>query len=370
MNHTESTLPKTEAAMSFPPEMQEQIGLITEASLHLSPVGSFDPTLSFLKDKVGQKVIAIDMGGDKIAAAEQTVGKDGRLHMETVLRSGRREKGEGYLAVIENLGYQAHGADIPVGISYAGPISGKRIVDGPNVKTLLDELDESYGGNFEHASPEQDILLGEQLKALANDAVAGLYAGAAEAVDKYPDVKNVIYVIVGSGLGGAVLKEGQVYAAEPGHIEVVPSLNPYGRTGECKVFDQTFTCMEMVAGSKTGIEKIWEEQTGTELDGVQIGEQAAQGDELAQSLYQSSAKLVAAVTEGIAKVMDLSLTDGETAVVFHGGPFNVGFLRDGATELLEQMGSRAPVLFTGDFSENACRDGAALAALAALDKQA
>ncbi len=350
-------------------DLQEQVQYITQESLHLSEVGPFDPTLAFLDNKVGQKVVAIDIGGDKIAATEKTVGEDKRLHEGTTLRSGRRKHGENYLAVLENLAYQVHGAEIPVGISYAGPISGTRPVDGPNVRKLLEELDEHYAGNFEHADPEQDILLGKQLKAVANDAVAGLYAGAAEAVHQYPDVKNVIYLIVGSGFGGAVLKEGRAYAAEPGHIEVVPSLNPYGRIGSCGVFDQSFICMEMVAGGKTGIEAIWEAQTGTGLSGPQIAEQAAIGNELAQNLYKSSAKLVAATAEGIAKAMDLSLTNGETAIVFHGGPFNVSFLKEGTTQLLEQSGSRSPVLFTGDFSENACCDGAALAALAAMDEQ-
>jgi predicted NBD/HSP70 family sugar kinase len=363
MNQTELPTDPREVVISNLPEIQAQADIFTEASLHVRKLGEFDPSPDLLHDKVGQHVMAVDIGGDKVQAAEYEITSDNHLRLFSGLRSGSRKDGKDYLSVIESIADQAHADNLPVGISFAGPVEGTRPEDGPNVSNLMDELSNIYAGDFVGAQPDKDILLGDQLKVLANDAVAGLYAASVEAVRQNPQVKNVIYVIVGSGLGGAVLKDGQVYAAEPGHVQVTEGLNPYKRSESCGMFDQQFTCIEGAASGKAGIEATWESVTSEHLNGHQISEKAHNGDELANSLYVNSAKVITATVEGIARTMDLPLTGDNTAVVFHGGTFAVDIYRDRIELLLREDGIKAPVLYTQDFSENACLDGAALAAI-------
>lgn len=355
----------SETIVSVVPEIAAQAAVFTADTLHAHPVNTFNPAPENLQSKAGQHVIGIDIGGDKIAAEEKIVGEDGRLYTDTSLRSGSRKHGRAYLSVVESLAYRAYSSDIPVGISFAGPVDGTTPLEGPNVSKLMTELQENYGGDFKGASSEEDILLGEKLTALSNDAVAGLYAGAAEAARLHPEVKNVIYVIVGSGLGGALLKDSVVYATEPGHVKVIDELNPYHSEEACGTFSQTFTCVERVASGKAGIEATWAEQTGKPMSGPQIAAEAEAGNPLALGLYENSAKVIAATVEGMANAMGLSLTDKETAVVFHGGTFNVTAYKDRIKELLQADGSVAPILYTEEFSDNACLDGAALAAIAA-----
>lgn len=351
--------------VSHYPEIQAQADIFSSDSLHLSEIGLFDPSLGSLADKIGQRVISIDIGGDKIVAADKVVGNDGRLHTVTKLQSGSREHGKDYLAVMETLADKSHsGEGTIVGISFAGPTSGTKPIEGVNVNQLMTELQHNYAGDFIGASLRKDVLFGENLAALTNDAVAGLYAGAAEAVHQYPEVENVIYLINGSGIGGAILKNGKIYAAEPGHVQVEDVLNPYGIQEGCGILGQNFTCIERVAGGKAGIEAAWKAQTGQSLSGREIAEQAHAGNSLALSLYNNAAMVTAAVIEGISRAMDITLMNGKTAIVFHGGVFNVELYKNQIEEILTTDGSRSPILFTADFSENACLDGAALAAIA------
>lgn len=80
------------------------------------------------------------------------------------------------------------------------------------------EFHDAYGGDFARLFPAVQV---------ANDAVAGLMAGALEASRRHPDVRDVIHLINGSGIDGAVLAGRDIYAAEPGHVAVVRRLKPF-----------------------------------------------------------------------------------------------------------------------------------------------
>lgn len=347
----------------------------TPENLHLTEVGEFDPqaTLDLLDSSEGKNVMGIDMGGDGIKGAKFEV-KDGKLVPEMSFESGSRKGGAKYLNNLESVAYSSVHDNIPVGISYAGQINGNSPVMGPNVPRLLEEL-KAYGGNFDQGSNEGDVLFGDQLKATANDAVAGLYAGALEARRQNPDVENVIYVINGSGLGAAVLKDGVVYASEPGHVKVPSELNPFNRQAPCGQFDRQETCIENVTGGKAGIEATYTEVTGQTLHGRDLAGRAKEGDSTALKIYSNSAQITATTVRGLSEAMGLSLQDGKTAVVFHGGVFKYEDYGKRVVDILGRDGSNAPIIFTkdmetepGGFEINACLDGAALAALVADNK--
>lgn len=339
-----------------------QLDLYTRESLHVQEVGAFDPGAAVrkLEASEGKEVIALDIGGDTIAVTRYEV-QDGALTPVIEIVSGPTKAGKNYLSVMEGAALSAQGDNLPVGISFAGPTEGIRPIAGPNVSELMEELS-AYGGNFKEAEGE-GILYGEHLGAVSNDAVAGLYAGALEAARQNPNLKNVIYLINGSGIGGAVLKNGQIFAVEPGHVPVVEALNPTGRTESCGMFDQVAPCTERVAGGKAGIEATWYEQTGEVMGGREIAEKARRGDQLAVRLYNNAAAVTANVIVGMATAMDIPLDPNETAFVCHGGVFKYKEFSERMKQILEKSGSQVPVLLTHEFSENACIEGAAVAAL-------
>lgn len=349
------------------PELLEKFTLDV---LHPQAVGEFDPqgALETLKRCEGKEVFAIDIGGDKIAATRFTVRSEGLLEPRTEIRSPRSKDGQGYLSVLEAVSYEANGDEVPVGMSFAGVVETDKPAAAPNVEVLMEEL-KAYGGKFTQAKDDnegkEDILFGDYLKALDNDAVAGLRAGAVEAMRQYPGTKNVIYLIVGSGLGGAVLKDGQIISTEPGHVPVVEELNPYARTEACGVFGRETTCIEKVASGKAGIEATWYEQTGEAISAYEIEKLAKAGNIMAQKIYDNSAAIVANAVQGLASALNLNLGAGDTSVVFHGGVFKFSEFGERIQQILDKAGSTAPIVYTKDFSENACLDGAAIAALTA-----
>jgi N-acetylglucosamine kinase-like BadF-type ATPase len=85
-----------------------------------------------------------------------------------------------------------------------------------------------------------------------------------------------------------------------------------------------------------------------------------QGDRLATTLYDTSAVLVAHATEGLRQRYHFS---DSGVVIFHGGNFQIGKYRQ---EVLRDLsvfsGSSEHIIFSRDFSNNVCLDGAAILA--------
>jgi predicted NBD/HSP70 family sugar kinase len=143
---------------------------------------------------------------------------------------------------------------------------------------------------------------------LVNDAEAGLIAASLEAIKREPQTRNVIYVINGSGLGGAVLKDTTVFTSEPGHIRVEPELNRFSQRKPCGVLGATYTCLEAVAASKAGIEDIWLQRHDEYRSGREIAAMFLSSNQLMLDLYDNSALVTAHVVKGLAKAFQLFLT--------------------------------------------------------------
>lgn len=189
-------------------------------------------------------------------------------------------------------------------------------------------------------------------------------ASAFEAIKRYPETSNLIYVINGSGLGGAVLKENAIFTSEPGHVEVEARLNPFSQGKACGMFGGNHVCVEVVAAGKAGIEDLWLQQKGERLSGRDIAARYLDGDHIAGDLYDNSALVTAHVIKGIAKAFSFPKDFSRTIVVGHGGTFKVPGYGDRLRSILAANLPYVPtMLFTKDFSNNACLDGAAIAAL-------
>ncbi len=337
------------------PLLPDQLRHFTRESVRGERVRPFDPhsLLADLLANEGEKVIAVDIGGDKLSAA-WFAARGGRVSLAANLLMRQGDGGAGYLTALTQLAELARRAGAQVGISFAGPVTGTRLLAAPNLPEFSAEFHTAFDGDFARLFP------GVQL---ANDAVAGLMAGALESVRRYPDTRDVLYVINGSGLGGAVLSGQSIYATEPGHVPVVIGLNPFGQRKACGLDGASYPCVEAVGASKAGVEDIWRQQTGLRLSGREISARYQAGDELARDLYENSAQATAHVVAGLAAAFDLAAATGRLTVVGHGGIFYVPDYADRLVDTLSQEFHQPRFLITRDFSANTCLEGAAVAAL-------
>jgi predicted NBD/HSP70 family sugar kinase len=333
----------------------DQIERFTFDALQAKSVRSFDPraTLDQLRTGGERSILAADIGGDKLTSWSYEV-RDGQLLQLSEALAVRGDGGAAYLDGLEKVAELARRQMLPAGISFAGPTAGTRLLAGPNLGTFIAELNDRYDGDFVNLFPAV---------AVANDAEAGIMAGALEAVSRYPDTRNVIYLINGSGLGGAILRDNVVFASEPGHIPVDPKLNPFKQKRACGMLGANHVCIEMIGASKAGLEDIWLRLRGERLSGKEIAARYLSGDPMALDLYDNSALVTAHAIKGIALAFGLPRDLDRTVVVGHGGIFEVPGYRQRVCSILENdLRSVPTMLFTKDFTGNACLDGAAIAA--------
>lgn len=337
-----------------------QIARFTLESLRATRTREFDPraTLAALHTADGTRVMAVDIGGDKMTAG-MYVASQGDLVPDGAPLVKGGSGGAGYLDLLTDVCRIARNDRVRVGVSYAGPTAGSKVLDGVNVPAFIRDLRDRHGGDLLALSP--DITL-------VNDAEAGLLASALVAGRMYSDLSNVVYVINGSGIGGAAIKAGSIYATEAGHVPIEDALNSFSRRDECGLLGARHVCIERVAASKAGIESTWASHRGTELTGKEISEAYLNGDRFALRLYETSTYLIAHVFMGIARALQLPQDWDSTVLVAHGGAFHVPGYGERVRSLLTAHLLRKPrFLMTKDFSFNTCLDGAAVAGLGGIN---
>src|SRR5260370_10545474 len=119
---------------AIPALRPEQVRRFTPGSLRAKPVRRFDleEVLSGLHALEGRTVLALDIGGDKIAASYYLIcGGAIRDAGNVLTRYGNG--GSGYLDALIQLAELLSQRMIPVGISFAWPIDGTRIIACPNL---------------------------------------------------------------------------------------------------------------------------------------------------------------------------------------------------------------------------------------------
>lgn len=341
---------------------EEQISHITLENIHVKDNGFFDLSKSsnIIQNNEGRKVYAVDLGGDKIESQIFRVN-DGQIEGVNKPHVNKGHQGYGYMSFLENTADEAFQKNIPVGLSIAGPLEGTRLHVGPNIKAFGDEFEAMYRSDFAKLFDHPSV---------DNDAVAGLKAGAVKALKKFNNIKNVLYIISGSGFGAALLKNGAIMALEPGHIELADDLNKFNIKSVCGVFGNNKPCIEKIASGKAGIEASYENIAGISLSGQEISELAKNGDELANNLYDLAACSISNVVKGLSNIFNLQKNKKETVVIFHGGVFNAyNFTQRLEQYLNRDLGLSLQKIFTKDVSRNVCLEGAAIGALINSSKQ-
>jgi len=259
--------------------------------------------------------VGLDVGGTflKGARIDATGRVLSRLH-QPIRKSTSAEIMEQLASAVETLeGKDGAAAGVGVGLPGIVEIGKGRVRNAPNVPVL------------------DGLRVGEELEARSgraafaeNDANAAALAeswlGAGRGAD------HVLYVTLGTGVGGGLVFDGRIwtgrngYAGEIGHIQVDPKGAPCG----CG----SWGCLETIAGIPG-----WGRQAQSRLDGgresslrgkplldPEVIVEAARGeDEVALEVVDEASR---AVGVGVAAVLNLLNID---RVVIGGGVANAGF---------------------------------------------
>ncbi len=178
-----------------------------------------------------------------------------------------------------------------IGIGFPGfidPHNG-HVAQSPNLPGMLDV---NLAGDLSAVIKRPVIV--------ENDALAAAY-GEYQLM-QIPASEGLIFMGLGTGVGGGLIQAGKAvagehgFAMELGHIITTPN----GRLCGCS----NHGCLEQYA-SATGISKSYEELSGDCLTAHQIAERASQGDANAKQAYEIAAKALAQSLAHILKVLDV-----------------------------------------------------------------
>ena len=178
-----------------------------------------------------------------------------------------------------------------IGIGFPGfidPHNG-HVAQSPNLPGLLDV---SLAGDLSAVINRPVIV--------ENDALAAAY-GEYQLM-QIPASEGLIFMGLGTGVGGGLIQAGEAVAGEHGFAMEVGHLitTPNGRLCGCG----NHGCLEQYA-SATGISKSYEELSGTSLAAHEIAERASQGDVNAKQAYEIAATALAQSLAHILKVLDV-----------------------------------------------------------------
>ncbi len=338
---------------SLPDHVPEQIALYQGDHLLTHPAFPFDPSQVARAMAERQRVVAVDIGGDKIRRATYSVER-GVLTKgpEDVLQA---RGGEGYLAFLERLAAEAAESGIPVGISSATRLEGTVISRTVNLPVFFQEFSHAYGADYARLFPGRSFV--------ANDTVAGICGASTLLALKENAFRDIAFFICGSGLGASVISNGIAIHVEAAHVPLADALNPLGQVWHCNVEGKDYVCLERVTAARAGIEDLYQRRTGVAADGVVLGAMYERGDPLPTLLYETSALALAHATAGVIERYGFEAAP-HGAVVYHGGNFELtAYRRAIAARLARIPGPQPQVIFSRDLSPNVCLDGAAVLAV-------
>jgi glucokinase len=294
-------------------------------------------------------VVAIDIGGSSIKGA--LVGADARPVAGKRIPTPDASESELVDAVVGlalGLVEQAQRRGTPaaaVGVATAGIIdeSSGTARRGANVRWRNTAL----GRHIEERSGLPTTLLHDARAAALAEAVLG--AGR--------DADNFLMVILGTGVGGAVVSDGRPLmgshglAGEIGHLQLDPAGPPCGCGGR--------GCLELVA-SGTALSRRYAIATGRLLPAEAVLDLMTEGDPIATALWSDAVSALAVALAAAVAVLDIDL------VILGGGMAAAGqlLLDPLAAELAARVVlAPAPQLTVATLGNDAGLLGAAAAAL-------
>lgn len=304
-------------------------------------------------------IIGVDIGGTKIAAG--AIDPGGQV-IERMQRSTPAQQGaDAVLATVVELVTTlraTHGEIAAVGVGSAGQVD--------NASGMVVDANENLPG-FRGLALRDALESALHLSVVVeNDVKAAALAEAARGAGR--GARQMLLVMVGTGIGGAFVIDGQIYrgaasiAGEIGHIPLMLSegrLCMCGRNG----------CIEAYASGRA-ISDIYMQrsQSAQRLDVGTIAAQAQSGDELARSVLSQAGYALGLALGGLLNALNpdtLVLGGG----VLQAGELFLDPLRDGLhTQALPAMFAACRLRHMA-LAHDAVLIGAALLAQATLQKK-
>jgi glucokinase len=254
-------------------------------------------------------VIGFDLGNTNLTAAVVTGRGEvlARFHQP----NPRAEGAAASLAVVEQMLRQAraeHPRVAAIGVGFGGPVD-----------TTTGEIRRSH-----HTEGWEGLRLaewiGERLGVpafLDNDANAG---GLGEALfGAGRGTESLLYVNVGTGIGGAVILGGRVHhgahsnAGETGHVVVTPEQGPLCTCGKLGCVEAWSSGDALGAAARAALagpaptESILRWLPPAEITGRAVSEVAAQGDALAQAVLRQAGRHLGVALAAACNVLDPDL---------------------------------------------------------------
>ncbi|MCW3838985.1 ROK family protein [Micromonospora yasonensis] len=236
-------------------------------------------------------VVGVDIGGTKTAAA--LVGPGGtvldRREVPTPARSGPD-------AVLDTAAGLA--ADLldagagPVGVGTAGAVD-------PATGSIRYATDSLPGWAGTPVADALSVRLGRAVR-ITNDvnaaALGECWAGAGR------DRRHVLLVAVGTGLGGAIVRDGRVETGARGAAGEVGHL-PAPDAERLRCGCGRYGHLEAIA-SGTGLAAAYALATGTRTTGRAVADRAAAGDEVARQIVDRAGSVLGAALAGLVALLD------------------------------------------------------------------
>jgi len=237
-------------------------------------------------------VVGVDIGGTKTAAA--LVGPGGevlqRREAPTPARSGPEAVLDAAARLAADLLWAA-GAG-PVGVGTAGTVD-------PATGSIRYATDSLPGWTGTPVADALAMRLGREVR-VTNDvhaaALGECWAGAGR------DRAHVLLAAVGTGLGGAIVRNGHVEAGARGAAGQVGHL-PAPGAERLRCGCGRYGHLEAVA-SGTGLATAYAIATGTRLSGRAVADRAAAGDATARQVVDRAGSVLGAALAGLVALLD------------------------------------------------------------------
>ncbi len=246
-------------------------------------------------------IVGADLGATKIAlglidpsdkiVATRRIPTDSHLGMSNAV--------ERMAAAVREMEHETSSKAAALGVCCPGPIDhiNGLIIDPPN-------LDHSWHNQPFRAALEEALQIPITLEHDAKAAGLGeFHFGAGRGA------KDMVYIIVGTGVGAAIILDGQLYrgrnnsAGEVGHI----TINRRDRPGTAGVPGnvESYTCGPALVASY--LEKAGKSANDSAITGETITHLAQQGDANALAVFEDAGDALAACIGTMAMMIDVDL---------------------------------------------------------------
>ncbi|MGH3385551.1 MAG: ROK family protein [Nocardioidaceae bacterium] len=302
-----------------------------------------------MTDQHDSVVLGIDIGGTKIAAG--LVDGLGRVHQQTRRATPAQQGGDAVLrAVTDSALAVVAGSDLPVigcGVATGGTVDESgRVTSATSL--IRDWVGTAVATRLADALGIPVRVHNDVHAAALAEARLGAARGAATAV----------VVCIGTGVGGAVVVDGEVSIGRTGtagSIGHLPAPSASGRVCSCGARDH----LEPHA-SGHAIEQAFADRAGHRLPLPEIASLARDGDQPAQHVISAAATMTGRVLAGVANLVDPDV------IVIGGGVAGLGALLfdpiESAFRTETLAGPRRTVIRPAALGADSALVGAALAA--------